>query len=100
MALPDFLYTVNHLLGVIPMQIPNPDPVQPPGTNGIRTILAWLKWIGFAVAGGAIVVGGILVAVAMRRGEQGQALTNLIWPFAGVIVIAGGIGAVSTLMGG
>lgn len=100
MALPEFLYAANHLLGVIPMQIPNPDPVQPPGTGGIRTILAWMKWIGFAVAGGAMIVGGIMVAVAMRRGEQGQALTGLLWPFAGVIVIAGGIGAISSLMGG
>lgn len=100
MALPEIIYAANHLLGVIPMQIPNPDPVQPPGTDGVTTLLAWIKWIGFAVAGGAIVVGGILVAVAMRRGDQGQALTNLIWPFAGVIVIAGGIGAISALMGG
>ncbi|MDN5762641.1 MAG: pilin [Microlunatus sp.] len=100
MALPEFIYTANHLLGVIPMQIPNPDPVQPPGTKGVTTLLSWIKWIGFAVAAGAIVVGGILVAVAMRRGDQGQALTNLIWPFAGVIVISGGIGMVSALMGG
>lgn len=100
MALPEFIYTAGHLLGVIPMQIPDPRPVQPPGTNGISTILAWLKWVGFAIAAGAIVVGGILVAVAMRRGEQGHALAGLIWPFAGVIVIAGGIGMVSTLMGG
>lgn len=100
MTLPEFIYTANHLLGVIPMQIPDPDPVQPPGTNGITTILAWLKWVGFAIAGGAIVVGGILVAVAMGRGDQGPALTRLIYPFAGVIIIAGGIGAVSALMGG
>lgn len=102
MALPEFIYTANHLLGVIPLQIPNPDPAPPPGPIGdsVRTLLSWLKWIGFAIAGGAIVVGGIMVAVAIGRGEQGPALTRLLYPFAGVIVIAGGIGAVSALMGG
>lgn len=100
MALPEIIYAANHLLGVIPMQIPNPEPIKPPGTDGVTTLLAWIKWIGFAVAGGSIVVAGILVAVAIGRGDSNHALTRLLWPFAGVIIIAGGIGMVSALMGG
>jgi hypothetical protein len=100
MALPEFIATAGHLLGAIPLQIPNPDPVQPPGTDGVNTILAWLKWIGFAVVGGAIVVGGIGIAVALRRGEAGDALPKILWPMAGAIVIGGGIGMVTALMGG
>jgi len=102
MALPEFINAANHLLGVIPLQIPNPDPEPPPGPIGaaFRTLLSWIKWIGLAVAGGSIVVGGIMVAVAIGRGDQGPALTRLIYPFAGVIVISGGISAVSALMGG
>ena len=100
MALPEFISTAAHLMGVIPMQIPNPDPVQPPGTGGVSTILSWLKWIGFAVVGGAIIVGGIGIAVALRRGEAGDALPKVLWPMAGAIVIGGGIGMVTALMGG
>lgn len=97
MALPEFITT---LFGLIPMQIPNPAPIRPPGTGGVTTILAWLKWIGFAVVGGAIIVGGILIAVALRRGEGNDALPKILWPLAGAIVIGGGIGMVTTLMGG
>lgn len=99
MALPEFIDAAGQLLGLIPMQIPNPSPRQPPGTGGITTILAWIKWIGFAVVGGAIIVGGIGIAVALRRGEAGDALPKILWPMAGAIVIGGGIGMVSTLMG-
>ena len=100
MALPELIAATTHLLGVLPLQIPNPDPVQPPGTQGVETILAWLKWIGFAVVAGAIIVGGIGIAVALRRGEAGDALPKILWPMAGAIVIGGGIGMVSALMGG
>lgn len=100
MALPELITATTHLLGVLPLQIPDPDPVQPPGTEGVSTILAWLKWIGFAVVGGAIIVGGIGIAVALRRGEAGDALPKVLWPMAGAIVIGGGIGMVSALMGG
>lgn len=100
MALPEFINTAGQLFGLIPMQIPNPGPVQPPGTGGVSTIISWLKWIGFAVVGGAIVVGGIMIAVAFRRGEGGDALAKVLWPMAGAIVIGGGIGMVTLLAGG
>jgi len=96
----ELIYTVGQLFGLLPMQIPDPAPAQPPGTGGVSTILSWLKWIGFAVVGGAIIVGGIGIAVALRRGEAGDALPKVLWPMAGAIVIGGGIGMVSQLMGG
>lgn len=99
MALPEFIPAAGHVLSLIPLQIPDPPPVQPPGTDGVNTILGWLKWIGFAVVGGAIIVGGIGIAVALRRGEAGDALPKVLWPMAGAIVIGGGIGMVSALMG-
>lgn len=100
MALPEFINTAGQILGLIPMQIPDPDPAQPPGTGGVTTILAWLKWIGYAVVGGSIIVGGIGIAVALRRGEAHDALPKILWPMAGAIVIGGGISMVTTLMGG
>ena len=100
MALPEFIHAAHQLVGLIPLQIPDPGPKQPPGTGGVTTILAWLKWIGFAVVGGAIIVGGILIAVSLQRGEGHHALSKILWPLAGAIVIGGGIGMVSALMGG
>lgn len=80
--------------------IPDPAPVQPPGTAGITTLISWVKWIGFAIVGVAIILGGVMVAVGLRRGEGQDAATKIVWPFAGAIVIGGGISMVSALIGG
>ena len=81
--------TAVNLAGVIP----DPDPVQPPGTEGVTIILSWLKWIGY------VVVGGILIAVSFRRGEGHDALPKILWPMAGAIVIGGGAALVGILAG-
>lgn len=91
---------LGQVLGLIPLQIPDPAPKQPPNTEGVSTLLAWLKWGGYAVVGGAIIVGGALIAVSLRRGEGQDALPKIIWPMVGAIVIGGGIGMVGTLTGG
>lgn len=85
----------THLAGVIP----NPAPVQPPGTSGVTTLIGWLKWIGYAVVAGAIIVGGILISVSFRRGEGHDALPKILWPCVGAIVIGGGVAIVTTLVG-
>lgn len=101
MTVLDTLITAaNDFAAVVPAQIPNPDPVQPPGTGGITTIMAWLKWIGYAVVGGAIIVGGILIAVSFRRGEGHDALPKILWPMAGAIVIGAGAAWIGTIAGG
>lgn len=98
MLVPEIVTATAHLLGLIPLQIPDPAPVQPPGTGGITTIIGWLKWVGFAVVGGAIIVGGIMIAVSMRHGEGGQSISKILWPMAGAIIIGGGVGLVSALI--
>lgn len=87
--------TAVNLAGVIP----DPDPVQPPGTGGVTTLIGWLKWIGYAVVGGAIIVGGTLIAISFRRGEGHDALPKILWPCAGAIVIGGGVAIITTLIG-
>lgn len=96
----ELLSAVNDFAAIAPVQIPDPDPVQPPGTEGVTTIMAWLKWIGYAVVGGAIIVGGILIAVSFRRGEGHDALPKILWPMAGAIVIGAGAAWVGTIAGG
>lgn len=101
MTVLDTLITAaTHLAAIVPADIPNPDPVQPPGTEGVTTIMSWLKWIGYAVVGGAIIVGGILIAVSFRRGEGHDALPKVLWPMAGAIVIGAGAAWIGTIAGG
>ncbi|MFV0452774.1 MAG: hypothetical protein ACK5LS_11150 [Propioniciclava sp.] len=42
MSMP-LLTAIADFVALIPMQIPDPDPVQPPGTEGITSILGWAK---------------------------------------------------------
>lgn len=80
--------------------IPNPGPVQPPGTEGVSTVISWIKWIGFALAGIAIVIVAIRMFFNSRRGEGGEHAGALGWILGGVILIGGGVGLVTALMGG
>lgn len=99
-VLDTLIMAATHLAAIVPADIPNPDPVQPPGTEGVTTIMSWLKWIGYAVVGGAIIVGGILIAVSFRRGEGHDALPKVLWPMAGAIVIGAGAAWIGTIAGG
>ncbi|MCL2090924.1 MAG: hypothetical protein FWH11_06840 [Micrococcales bacterium] len=79
--------------------LPDPGATQPPGTEGVDTILGWLKWVGYVVVAGAVIVGGIMIAVNLRRGEGQDALPKILWPMAGAIVIGAGISWVSMISG-
>lgn len=79
--------------------IPNPDATQPDGVEGVTTILGWLKWIGYAVVAGAMIVGGTMIAVSFRRGEGHDALPKVLWPMAGAIVIGSGATWIATIAG-
>lgn len=93
----DLITALNDASATLPGMIPDPDPAQPPGTQGVTTIMAWLKWIGYAVVGGAIVVGGIMIAVSSRRGEGQDALPKILWPMGGAIVIGAGAAWIGTI---
>ena len=88
------------LAAAMPAQIPNAAPVQPPGTGGFVTALGWIKWIGFALAGVALVIVAIRMFFASRRGEGGEHVGALGWILGGVILIGAGAGLVGALMGG
>lgn len=99
-VLDTLLTAVTDFTAAVPMQIPDPDPELPPGTEGqVSTVIAWLRGIGFAIIGGALIVGGILIGVSFRRGEGHDALPKILWPMAGAIVVGGAIAWVSFLIG-
>lgn len=77
--------------------VPNPSPVQPPGTEGIDTLLGWLMWGGFAVCVGALIAVGILVAISLGRGEGGHVSGKILLPLAGAIIIGAASGVIGLL---
>ena len=92
------LHAMTDLAGHL-ADVPNPDPTPPPGTDGVNTMLSWLKWIGYSVVAGAMIIGGTMIAVSFRRGEGHDALQKVLWPMAGAIVIGSGATWISTLAG-
>lgn len=100
MTLFTLMSAAPELTAALPALIPDPAPVQPPGTEGFTTAISWIKWIGFALAGVAIVFAAIRMFFASRRGEGGEHVGALGWILGGVILIGAGAGLVGALMGG
>lgn len=89
----------SDLLAVVPVQIPDPDPVQPPGTEGFTAILGWAKWVALAVCILGLFAAGALMAVQSRRGEGGEHVGKIGMALAGVIVISAAVALVGFLAG-
>ncbi len=94
---------IAHVLEVltsIPVAIPDPDPVAPPGFEGpIGVILGWVKWLGLIVAVlGVIIIGGKM-AINVRRGEAAGELGQLLYVGLGCILIGAAVSLVGFLSG-
>jgi hypothetical protein len=68
--------------------LPDPDPVQPPGTEGLTTLLGWVKWIGLAVCVLGLIAAGTMMAIQSRRGEGGEHSGKIGMALGGVIIIS------------
>jgi len=77
------------------MEIPNPVPVQPPGTAGFTTIMGWAKWIALAVCVLGLIAAGAMMAINSRRGEGSEHVGRIGSALGGVILIS----AASALVG-
>lgn len=64
----DFLATVPQQ---VIAQVPDPDPIQPPGTGGFNSIMGW-AWVALAVCILGLFAAGALMAIQSRRGEGGE----------------------------
>ncbi len=91
---------VLELITSIPVAIPDPDPVAPPGFEGpIGVILGWVKWLGLIVAVlGVIIIGGKM-AINVRRGEAAGELGQLLYVGLGCILIGAAVSLVGFLSG-
>lgn len=79
--------------------LPDPAPQQPPGTEGITTILGWAKWVGLVAAILAFIFAGIMMMFKSRRGEGGENVATLGWVTAGIIVVGSATALVGFLSG-
>lgn len=80
--------TAQHLAAALPMEVPNPDPIQPPGTEGFVTVMGWAKWVCLSVCVLGLFAAGALMAVQSRRGEGGEHAGKIGMALGGVVVIS------------
>mgnify|MGYP004535845623 CR=1 FL=1 len=75
--------------------LPDPDPVAPPGFEGVATILGWAKWVGL-IAGILALIGiAVMFMFNSRRGEGGEHVQKFVAVLVGVMVI----GSATALIG-
>lgn len=98
-ALHSVLTAASDLAAVIPAQLPDPAPTQPPGTEAVSTILGWATWVGLVVCILGLIAAGTLMAVQSRRGEGGEHVGKIGMALGGVIVISAAVALVGFISG-
>lgn len=84
------------LINSVPLGIPDPGPVAPPGFAGpVGIIMGWAKWVGLIVAVLGVIIIGAKLAINVRRGEAAGELGGLLYVGLGCILI----GAAASLVG-
>lgn len=87
------------IAGSVLAGIPDPAPVQPPGTEGLLSIMGWAKWVALAICVVGLIVAGAMMAIQSRRGEGGEHAGKIGMALGGVIVISAAGALVGFLMG-
>jgi hypothetical protein len=73
---------------LIRADISPPNSVQPPGTAGLMTVMAWVSWgVTFLCIIGIFFVAGKM-AFSHRRGEGSEAVGQLGWVMGACVLIA------------
>lgn len=87
-ALHSIVGVVADVVAALPLDVPDPIAVQPPGTGGLNTIMGWAKWVALAVCILGLFAAGALMAIQSRRGEGGEHVGKIGMALGGVIVIS------------
>ncbi|GAB3306096.1 hypothetical protein [Pseudoclavibacter terrae] len=88
---PELLSTIalaGDLAATVSLSIPDSPPIQPPGTEGVSTLLGWVKWIALAICVLGLIAAGALMAIQSRRGEGGEHAGKIGMALGGVIIIS------------
>ncbi len=90
--------TLTHLVHVMAADIPAPSAVQPPGTEGLTTVLSWVAWgVTFLCVVGVFLVAGKM-GISHRRGEGSEAVGQLGWVMGACILGASATSLVNVLI--
>ncbi|WP_237564216.1 hypothetical protein [Actinomyces sp. 432] len=98
MAIAHVTQVMTEAMLSLPLDLPDPEPVQPPGTEGFTSIMGWAKWIALAVCILGLFVAGALMAIQSRRGEGGEHVGKIGMALGGVIVISAAASLVGFLV--
>ena len=82
------LASAIEIMSILPMNIPDPDPVTPPGFEApVGLIIGMLRWGGLALAVVGIIVIAARLTINIRRGEAANELGGLGYVALAVILI-------------
>lgn len=86
-------------LALLPLQIPNPAPIQPPGTEGLLVIMGWGKWVALGICILSLFATGALMGFHSRRGEGSEHVSRIGSALSGVTLISAAASLVGFLSG-
>lgn len=89
--------TLTAATGQLLATVPDSTPSQPPGFEGISTILGWAGWIVLALCVLGVIITAGTMAVANRRGEGGEHAGRLGFVLVSVILVGAAGGLVGAL---
>ena len=89
--------TLTLLAGAFAADIPSPSSVQPPGTEGLMTVLSWISWgVTFLCVVGVLVTAGKM-AISHQRGEGAHTAGQLGWVMGACVLGASASSLVNVL---
>lgn len=102
----DAVASVVKDVATIWMKVPSPDlsgggerAVAPSDMSGLTTIMSWVKWVGFAVAGIALVIILARFAALSGRGETMRFSSRIMLVLFGTVFIGAAAGIVGAVVG-
>jgi hypothetical protein len=95
--------TALHLVGAAADMIaalPDPDPTQPPGTDGLITLLNWFSWIVAAICLAGVLAAAGVMAWSHARGTPtgNEGVTRLGWSLVACVVVGAAAAMVGALV--
>jgi hypothetical protein len=76
------------LLSLVPLDVPQPNPGNPPGNiaTNVNNILSWVMWLAVTACVAGIIITAARMAIAHRRGGDAD-VAQLGWVLGACILI-------------
>jgi hypothetical protein len=75
----------------------DPSATQPPGTDGLMTILGWGKWIAYICLVGGLIGVAVVMGINNRRGEAMEHTGGIIKVLGAVVLVSAAVALVDAL---